>query len=63
MANQTKPVIETKKAEPRVSGATMVKFESYGNAPTMRKKGAIHLVTADTAQCLVDKGYGRVVNG
>ncbi len=64
MAKQEKakaPVIETKQAEPRISGSDIVKFESNGLAPSLRKKGKIYSVTADTAQCLVDKGYGRVV--
>jgi hypothetical protein len=65
MAKQTKPtepVVETKQAEPRVSGSKIVKFMSNGTAPTLRQKGKVYEVPADTAQCLVDKGYGRVVN-
>ncbi len=66
MAKQEKakaPVIETKQAEPRVSGSKNVKFQSNGIAPTLRQKGKIYEIPADTAQCLVDKGYGKVING
>lgn len=59
----TAPVIETKQPEPRITGDTIVSFESNGHSPYMRKRGKIHKVTADTAQCLIDKGYGKVVNG
>jgi hypothetical protein len=60
---QTEPVVETKKAEPRVSGSNIVKFQSNGIAPTLRQKGKVYEIPADTAQCLVDKGYGKVING
>lgn len=55
------PKIETRQAEPRISGDTIVKFRSNGLAPTMRTNGKIHYVTADNAQVLIDKGYGAVI--
>lgn len=56
------PTVETKQAIPRLSGNRIVKFRSNGLAPTMRTQGKVHMVTADNAQVLIDKGYGTVLD-
>ena len=57
---QIKEIKPVKKQIERLTGDHLVNFVSNGLSKYMRRAGKIHLIPAEHAQLLIDKGYGHV---